>query len=104
MFNLDFTAFKTVPLFFAMVVLVAFIGKMIGAGGVAILLKVKPLESLAVGLTMNNRGAVELIIASIGLQMGIIDNNIFSILIMMAFATTMVGMLSMGALAPKLRE
>lgn len=103
-FNLDFSAFKTVPLFFALVVLVAFVGKLIGAGGMAWLLKVKPVESLAVGLTMNNRGAVELIIASIGLQMGIIDKNIFSILIMMAFVTTMIGIFSMGVLAPKLRS
>jgi hypothetical protein len=34
---------------------------------------------------MNGRGAVELIIASVGLEMGIIDDNLFSILVIIAF-------------------
>jgi len=38
---------------------------------------------------MNGRGAVEIIIAGIGLHMGIIDRDIFSILVFMAIFTTM---------------
>jgi Kef-type K+ transport system membrane component KefB len=45
-------------------------------------------ESAIIGAAMNGRGAVELIIASIGLQMEIIDNMYFSILVVIAFLTT----------------
>ncbi|MEX0987542.1 MAG: cation:proton antiporter [Bacteroidales bacterium] len=46
-------------------------------------------EGITIGAGMNGRGAVEIIIAGIGLEMGIIDQNIFSILVFMAIFTTM---------------
>lgn len=46
-------------------------------------------EGFTVGAGMNGRGAVEIIIAGIGLNMGIIDKSIFSILVFMAIFTTM---------------
>ncbi len=46
-------------------------------------------EGLTIGTGMNGRGAVEIIIAEIGLQMGVIDNTIFSILVFMAIFTTL---------------
>jgi Trk K+ transport system NAD-binding subunit len=46
-------------------------------------------EGLTVGTGMNGLGAVEIIIAGIGLELGIIDRNIFSILVFMAILTTM---------------
>lgn len=45
-------------------------------------------EGLTVGAGMNGRGAVEIIVAQIGLSMGLIDQNIFSILVFMAIFTT----------------
>jgi Kef-type K+ transport system membrane component KefB len=87
-FHLDFTAITTRPWFLIAVILVAIFGKVVGAGGAALLQKIKMKQSLIIGLTMNSRGAVELIIASIGIQKGIIDQNVFSILVIMAFATT----------------
>lgn len=103
-FHLDLTAFKTAPYFLAAIIIVAILGKVIGSGGIAWLLKMKPLESLAIGLAMNNRGAVELVIASIGLQIGIINSDVFSILVIMAFATTVFSILTMGVLAKKLKK
>lgn len=103
-FHLDFSAFTGAPYFMLSIFVIAILGKIIGAGGMAYLLKIKPLESFAIGLTMNNRGAVELIIASIGLSMGIIDANIFSILILMAFVTTTFSILTMSSVAKKLKE
>ena len=47
-------------------------------------------ESLIIGISMNGRGAVELIIAIIGLEMGLIDEKIFSVLVFMAFFTTLM--------------
>ncbi|MDH5596612.1 MAG: cation:proton antiporter [Candidatus Peregrinibacteria bacterium] len=102
-FHLDMTALTRTPLFMGAIVLVAILGKMIGSGIVTSYLKMKPIESLAVGLAMNSRGAVELIVASIGLQMGIIDQNIFSILVMMAFITTVFSIVSFQPVAKKLK-
>ena len=45
-------------------------------------------EGVTVGFGMNGRGAVEIIIAGIGLQAGIIDQTVFSILVFMAIFTT----------------
>ena len=46
--------------------------------------------SLAVGTLMNARGLMELIIINIGLQRGIIGDALFSILVIMAIATTLM--------------
>ncbi len=103
-FHLDFTAFTEAPLFLAAILLVAILGKVIGAGGAAYLQKVNLKSSLIIGLAMNNRGAVELIIASIGIQMGIIGADVFSILVLMAFVTTLFSILTITPLAKKFNK
>ena len=45
-------------------------------------------EGITVGAGMNGRGAVEIIIAQIGLELGIITPEIFSVLVFMAIFTT----------------
>ncbi len=45
-------------------------------------------EGMVVGFGMNGRGAVEIIIAGIGLDLGIIGPEVFSILVFMAIFTT----------------
>jgi Kef-type K+ transport system membrane component KefB len=45
-------------------------------------------EGLTVGAGMNGRGAVEIIIAGVGLELGVISAEIFSILVFMAIFTT----------------
>lgn len=103
-FHLDFTAFAEAPFFLAAILLVAILGKVIGAGGAAYLQKVNIKSSLIIGLAMNNRGAVELIIASIGLNLGIIGTDVFSILVLMAFITTIFSILTITPLAKKLNK
>jgi Kef-type K+ transport system membrane component KefB len=46
--------------------------------------------ALGIGALMNSRGLMELIIINIGLQKGIIGPTLFSMLVMMAIATTMM--------------
>jgi K+:H+ antiporter len=46
--------------------------------------------ALAVGTLMNSRGLMELIIINIGLQKGIIEPALFSILVLMAIVTTLM--------------
>jgi Kef-type K+ transport system membrane component KefB len=70
--------------------LVAFLGKLLGVYVGGMLSNNPEKESLIMGLGMNGRGEIELIIALIGLQLGIITQNHLSILVMVAFATTLV--------------
>jgi len=46
--------------------------------------------ALAVGTLMNSRGLMELIIINIGLQKGVIQEGLFSILVLMAIVTTLM--------------
>jgi len=46
--------------------------------------------AMAVGTLMNARGAMELIILNIGLQKGIIQPALFSIMVLMAIVTTLM--------------
>lgn len=46
--------------------------------------------ALAVGTLMNSRGLMELIIINIGLQKGVIEPGLFSILVLMAIVTTLM--------------
>lgn len=54
-------------------------------------------EGLAVGAGMNGRGAVEVIVAEIGLALGLITQEVFSILVLMAFLTTLSVPVLLGA-------
>lgn len=103
-FYIDFTAFYTEPIFLLCIIAVAILGKLIGSGLTAYIQKISLKESIVIGLAMNSRGAVELIIASIGLQQGIIGQNVFSILIMMGFATTMFSIFAMKPAAKHLLQ
>lgn len=47
-------------------------------------------EALGIGILMNARGLMELIIINIGLQRGIISEGLFAILVIMAVATTLM--------------
>ena len=47
-------------------------------------------EALGIGVLMNARGLMELIIINIGLQRGIISEGLFAILVIMAVITTLM--------------
>lgn len=88
-FLVDISVFKTDLLLLVLVTLLAVIGKIVGTALFYIPSRNGWREGLTIGTGMNGRGAVEIIIAEIGLQMGIIDNTIFSILVFMAIFTTL---------------
>lgn len=89
-FHVDFSILKDLTMFpfLIAIILSAILGKIVGAGLIAKLFKHTNCEAMIIGVSMNSRGAVELILAMIGLEMGLIDNKIFSVLIFMAFFTT----------------
>ena len=47
-------------------------------------------EALALGVLMNTRGLMELVILNIGLDLGVLSPALFSIMVLMAFATTLM--------------
>jgi len=94
-FHVTFEIFNTHLLLTSVLLFVAILSKLIGAGGGALLSGMNAKEATVIGLAMNGRGAVELIVASIGLQVGLITDEIFSILVLIAFVTTSMPPISM---------
>ena len=47
-------------------------------------------ESLALATGLNARGSTEVIIASIGLSMGVLSNQLYTMIVAMAVVTTMI--------------
>jgi len=47
-------------------------------------------ESLTLGILMNTRGLVELIVLNIGLDLGVLSPTLFAMLVIMALVTTMM--------------
>ncbi|KAI9500026.1 Sodium/hydrogen exchanger family-domain-containing protein, partial [Coemansia spiralis] len=67
---------------------VAFIGKIGGCTLAARFSKYTWRESLTIGFLMNCKGLVELIVLNIGLDAGVIDVRVFSLMVVMALVTT----------------
>jgi Kef-type K+ transport system membrane component KefB/mannitol/fructose-specific phosphotransferase system IIA component (Ntr-type) len=74
----------------ATVIGVACVGKLLGAGWGARLGGMDRTSSLAVGLAMNARGAMEIILGILALQAGLIRENMFVAMVIMALFTSMV--------------
>ena len=70
-------------------ILIASIGKFAGAFLGGELAGLTGRESLALAFGMNARGSTEVIIASIGLSLGVLSQDLFSMIVAMAIATTM---------------
>jgi Kef-type K+ transport system membrane component KefB len=95
--NLDLSALSSIPGFLIILIVAAFIGKLIGAGLAAYSCGLSKSESTVVGVGMSARGAVEIIIADIALKAGLfhiagiddpIVNHMFSAIVIMAIVTT----------------
>jgi Kef-type K+ transport system membrane component KefB len=69
---------------------VAIIGKWVGCYTAARLSGEPNREAMAIGTLMNARGLMELIILNIGLQRGIIEKPLFTIMVIMAIVTTLM--------------
>jgi len=72
------------------IIVVASIGKFLGALVGGKLGGLTALESLALATGLNARGSTEVIIASIGLSMGVLSNQLYTMIVAMAVVTTMV--------------
>lgn len=88
-FNVSLEVFQTNLLLLILVIVGAVVGKILGTALFYLPSGYGWREGITIGTGMNGRGAVEIIIAGIGLQLGIISTEIFSILVFMAIATTL---------------
>ena len=72
------------------ILIAAIVGKGVACYGAARLNGEPHREAMAVGTLMNARGLMELIILNIGLQRGIIEPALFTIMVLMAVITTLM--------------
>lgn len=87
-FEVRFSVFRTDFWLVVGVVVVATLGKVVGTTLFYMLGGHPVREGMVVGAGMNGRGAVEIIVAELALEAGIIDRDVFSILVFMAIITT----------------
>jgi Kef-type K+ transport system membrane component KefB/nucleotide-binding universal stress UspA family protein len=73
-----------------LVVGIAIAGKMIGCSAGALLSGLKLRESLAVAVGMNARGGMEIIVALIGLSLGVLTQEMYAIIVMVAITTSLM--------------
>ncbi len=85
-------------LFFWLILLVAILSKVIGCFIPALLQKMKPKEAFIVGVAMVPRGEIALVVGLIGLTSGIIDQNIYGIILAMTLITTLIAPISLSLL------
>src|SRR5712692_8238231 len=71
-------------------ILIASLGKLVGCyiGGRLGLLSSREAAALAIG--MNARGSTEIIVASIGLSIGVVSQDLYTLIVVMAVTTTMI--------------
>jgi len=105
--HLDLGALVAVPGFVAVLLLIAVLGKLVGAGLPALGAGLSRREATVIGVGMSARGAVELIIADIALRAGLFSRpeppppvveHMFSAVVIMAIVTTLVAPVGLRAL------
>lgn len=106
-FHLHLSSSLSFILFSFVLIVVAILGKLIGCGIGAIAFRYNLWESAVIGLGMNGRGAVELVVAMVIIRLsdqllssGVINSPLltqdqFSGLVLMAFVTTIIAPVSM---------
>jgi Kef-type K+ transport system membrane component KefB len=67
---------------------IAIAAKLIGTGSAALATGSPPREALALGVMMNCRGLTELVVLTLGLQLGILSPALFAMFVIMALLTT----------------
>ncbi|MCP5411903.1 MAG: cation:proton antiporter [Alphaproteobacteria bacterium] len=78
-----------IALLTAGLIAIASIGKFSGAFAGAVLGRLTWREGIALGCAMNARGSTEVIVASIGLSMGALTGDMYTMIVTMALVTTM---------------
>lgn len=74
----------------ALIISVAIIGKLVGSAITAKIIGRSWKDALSLGVLMNTRGLMELVVLNIGYDLGILGPEIFAIMVIMALFTTLM--------------
>jgi Kef-type K+ transport system membrane component KefB len=85
----------------AVIIAVATVGKFGGTLGAARIMGLPWRDSASLGILMNTRGLMELIVLNIGLDLGVISPTLFAMMVLMAIVTTMATSPILHALVPQ---
>jgi Kef-type K+ transport system membrane component KefB len=89
---------------FALILAAACAGKFLGAFGGARAARIGVRESAAIGVLMNTRGLIEIVLLTVGRDQGLIDDRLFTMLALMAIVTTLLTSPLLRRIRPGLRE
>jgi Kef-type K+ transport system membrane component KefB/nucleotide-binding universal stress UspA family protein len=87
----------------AVVVGVACLGKLVGCSLGALWGGLRFWEAASIAVAMNARGAMEIVVAMIGLSLGILSPQMFSIIVMVAIVTSFMAPLGLRLTMPRVR-
>lgn len=108
--RVDLSAVTAVPLFLFLLIIVAVVGKILGAGLPALWIGLTRREAAAVGAGMSARGAIELVVLSIAYEAGLfvqadhgdpVAIHLYSSLIIMAVVTTLLAPVLLRRVLPR---
>ena len=89
--GLEFNVKAMSSLYFVVIVLIVSILSKIFAGWIgARLIQLSQAQALGIGIILNGRGIMELVVASIAFERGFIGQGLFSTLVLMGVVTTMI--------------
>jgi len=74
----------------AVIITAAIIGKFVGCGGAARACGLSWADAGCLGIMMNTRGLMELVVINVGYDLGVIPANVFTMLVLMAIFTTVI--------------
>jgi Kef-type K+ transport system membrane component KefB len=118
----DFTVIVLLPVFFAVAGLrtnlfaldspqligwtivvtgAAIAGKLAGCGAAAMASGYSVRDALALGTLMNTRGLTELVILTVGLNLGVLSDRVFAMMVLMALVTTFMAAPILNRLMPR---
>ena len=73
-----------------LILVVAIGGKFLGALAAARLQRVPNRQAVALGVLMNTRGLTEIVILQVGAQLGVLDQPLYTLMVIMALVTTIM--------------
>ena len=87
----------------SLVIGVACLGKLVGCTLGAVWGGLRFWEAASIAVAMNARGAMEIVVASIGLSLGILSTQMFSIIVMVALVTSFMAPVGLRLTMPRVR-
>jgi Kef-type K+ transport system membrane component KefB/nucleotide-binding universal stress UspA family protein len=87
----------------ALVVAVACVGKLVGCALGAYWGGLRFWEAASIAVAMNARGAMGIVVATVGLSLGILTGQMFALIVMMAIVTSLLAPLGLRLTMPRVR-